>query len=64
MWTVDEHADLTLMLDFLKCTLPLENPLGQYIQEGEMNVLSEQISVEMRAKGAFAYPLVLLMHMN
>ena len=31
--------------EFFKCTPPLEKPLDQYIQEGEMNGLIERINM-------------------
>ena len=61
---VDGHADLTFLLDFLKCMPPLEKPLRQCNQEEEIMALTERITVEMRKKGAFTSPLVLLLHMN
>jgi hypothetical protein len=62
--TVDGHADLTTMLDFFKCTPPLENLIGGCNQEGETRAFTERITAKMRAEGAFTYPWVLLMHMN
>ena len=46
----DGHADLTAMLDFFKCTPPLENPIGHTNQKGEMVGVFERIAVEMRVK--------------
>ena len=61
-WMVDGHPVLTVLLDFFKCTPPLENLLQQCNQEEESRALSERITMEMSEEGAFTSPLVLLMH--
>ena len=43
-WTVNGHADLTFLLDFFKCTPPLEKPLGTHDQKEEMVMCTERIT--------------------
>ena len=49
---MDGHADWIVLLDLFKCTPPLEKPLEHTNQKGEMVSVFEQITVEMRDKGA------------
>ena len=59
---MDGHAYLIVLLDFFKSMPPLEKPLGQYDQKGEVVVLPERFTKGICQKGAFTSPLVLLMH--
>ena len=61
---MDGHTDLTLLLDFFKCTPPLEKLPEHTNQKGEMVSLFERIPVKIRDKLVFNSSLGLLMHMN